>query len=111
MGEGTEPQIPSPQIYEDDDVAGYLGGLTTPVPATTIIARTTTIEKTDFRVEFKCKNGNHYARLLRGRGKNRTADKGNFKHLGVAGIVVAQRGGYYATRWLEYQFRHKCKFK
>ena len=98
-----------PQTFSPNsgyDLAGFLAELGE--PATAVLERTTM--QVDFRVEFKCESGRHYGRQMRGRGKKRTAKEGNFIYLGKADMV-AQRGGYYEQRWIEYQFNHSCHYQ
>lgn len=106
------PQTFSPNI--GDDLAGFLNSFDS--PAVAVLERnerTTTnavAEKIAYRVEFKCQGARHYCRLVRGRAKNRTAESGNFKHLGLAEVVVQERGGFYGIRWDEYRRNHRCSY-
>lgn len=82
--------------------------------ATSTTTRTTTSKSVGFRVEFNCQQGRHYAKQMRGRGSNRKKSGGkdgesNYEYLGIAS-VVAQRGGYYEQRWIEYSFNHTCNY-
>jgi hypothetical protein len=91
-------------------VAGFVSTLRLTDPAVAVLdgaTMRTTISDVDFRIEFKCDNGRHYAKLMRGRGSKRTKENGNYEYLGKA-EVVAQRGGHYEQRWIEYQFKHAC---
>lgn len=102
------PQTFSPNI--GDDLAGFIGGIAVAEPAAAVAKRTSTAH--DFRLQFNCKNGIHYVGQMRGRGKDRTAEKGNYKYLGNALVLAQERGGYYAIRYEEYiRIRHKCVYK
>lgn len=106
-------------MADDDDLAGFIGSVATSVvaqtqSATSTTTRTTTSKSLGFRVEFNCQNGRHYAKMMKGRGSKRRKNSGedgesNYEYLGKAD-VVAQRGGYYAQRWLEYSFTHTCNY-
>lgn len=102
MGEGSEPQTPSP----DDVVADFLDTLE---PATTVATTN------DFRIDINCQKGNHYIRQRKGSGIGRRKDSGNggdetYRYLGIARIVAEERKGYYEARWQEYQSNHKCHY-
>ena len=105
MGEESEPQIPSP---DGDVVADFLRSLE---PAATVV--TTNL---DFRLDFNCQKGNHYARIRRGSGIGRRKDSGTggqetYSYMGIAHVVAQKFGGYYASRWQEYQSNHACHYQ
>lgn len=98
-------------------MAGFIGSVAT-IPVVALAERTTTRTTTsvavDFRIEFNCQQGRHYAKIMRGRGAKRKKNSGkngayNYEYLGIAS-VVAQRGGFYEQRWLEYSFNHTCNY-
>jgi hypothetical protein len=80
-------------------------------PVVAVVERASTDDRLDFRLQINCKRGQHYVGALRGRGKNRTAEKGNYKYLGSAPVLAHQKGGYYAARWAIYQHHHKCAYR
>ena len=75
------------------------------IPATTRGATTdATMQLRDWRLEFNCQQGRHYGKIMKGSGNTR-----DYHYEGIA-EVVASRGGYYGTRWREYQNRHRCNY-
>ena len=70
----------------------------------------------DFRLDFNCQKGNHYCRIRRGSGTGRRKDSGTegqetYSYMGIAHVVANRYGGYYASRWNEYESNHVCHYQ